>query len=673
VVLTGSLAVLGLHVPTWVSGASPTPRGDRSSEGDSGDSQLQRTTTGARPVRFTNASPATEFPGLGSSETYGATTYFWTPGEPVLAVGPNDILQTVNEAAAVYDKTGKKLAEFDFGTFWPGGTVNNPVQCTDPRALYLASVDRFAISCSSASMLFAISQTSDPTGAWYKYAAPNSSFLDQDKIEATADKFLIAGNTSTNEQIYVYNLSDVVNGVANPARVLKTAKKSNIYEAAAEQTATSAAYFVSSYPGNQLYLATINGTPAGNNVTLTETLIKSTDYPAPQEPAVPGGHIGGGVLDGRVYDAVYETETSDNKPVIQYSSARECGTRVCVTSSRIDLSGAKPVLAYDQLVGEPGYDDSYGAVGLDGAGNVFEAFTQTNSGQTPSAALAGPGFVVTLQPSAAGTNACSPPNNPPCDERWGDYFGTAIDPSDPTSVWVTATYQGTSGGYGYGTVIARVSTTTFALPTVTTGSASKITAGGATLSGTVDPNGVATTSHIDYGLTSGYDSSTVETSAGSGSSAVPVSAKLTGLQENSVYHYRVVATTVTGSSVGPDKTFRIAGPKITSVTFTGTAAAPTVTITGHNFGTEPTGSPAGCGATGDNFGTSLWFDEITASWAAGEGGDCIALLVNSYSPTRIVYQFGSFYDTNGLAPANSGDQYQVTVMGNTFNGTVTYS
>ena len=137
-------------------------------------------------------------------------------------------------------------------------------------------------------MRFAISQTSDPTGAWYKYAAPNTSFLDQDKIEATSDKLVIAGNTSTNEQIYVYNLSDVVGGVATPTVVHLVASKSNIYEAAVQQTPTSNAYLVSSYPGNALYLATITGTPAAANVKLTETKIASTDYPAPQEPAVPG-------------------------------------------------------------------------------------------------------------------------------------------------------------------------------------------------------------------------------------------------------------------------------------------------------------------------------------------------------------------------------------------------
>ena len=197
-------------------------------------------TSAAQPFTRT-ASGVTEFPGLGPSETYGAITDFWTPGEPVVAVGPTDIVQTVNEAAAVYTKTGTKLAELDFGTFW-GGTVSNPTQCTDPRALYMAGVDRFAISCSSNSMLFAISATADPTGAWYRYSAPNTSFLDQDKIEATTDKFIIAGNTSTSETIYVYNLSDVVNHVSpKPKPVMKTGTRSNVYQAVVQQTPTRTA------------------------------------------------------------------------------------------------------------------------------------------------------------------------------------------------------------------------------------------------------------------------------------------------------------------------------------------------------------------------------------------------------------------------------------------------
>ncbi len=113
-------------------------------------------------------------------------------------------------------------------------------------------------------------------------------------------------------------------------------------------------------------------------------------------------------------------------------------------------------------------------------------------------------------------------------------------------------------------------------------------------------------------------------------------------------------------------------PTVNSVNFTGTAADPTVTITGSNLGTEPPGSPAGCGTTGDNFpGSSLTFNDTTGGWGAGTGGDCIGLVVSSFSRSQIVYQFGSGYNTYGTA--NSGDAFNVTVQGATYSGTVTYS
>ncbi len=115
-----------------------------------------------------------------------------------------------------------------------------------------------------------------------------------------------------------------------------------------------------------------------------------------------------------------------------------------------------------------------------------------------------------------------------------------------------------------------------------------------------------------------------------------------------------------------------APPTINSVSFTGTASAPTVTISGSNLGAEPVGSPAGCSTTGDNFpGASLTFNDTTGSWGAGTGGDCIGLVVSSYSSSQVVYQFGSGYNVYGTA--NSGDAFNVTVQGATYTGTVVYT
>ena len=76
-----------------------------------------------------------------------------------------------------------------------------------------------------------------------------------------------------------------------------------------------------------------------------------------------------------------------------------------------------------------------------------------------------------------------------------------------------------------------------------------------TLSGTVNPNGGATTYQFQWGPTSTYGNTTAATSAGSGSSAVAASATITGLTAGTIYHYRLTATNSGGTSYGADATF----------------------------------------------------------------------------------------------------------------------
>jgi len=95
----------------------------------------------------------------------------------------------------------------------------------------------------------------------------------------------------------------------------------------------------------------------------------------------------------------------------------------------------------------------------------------------------------------------------------------------------------------------------FPEPTVTTGSATSVTAVSVTLNGTVNPNGGSTDYHFEYGTTTSYGSTTTSTSAGSETSEISVDASLTGLYPNTTYHYRVVATNSTGTSYGDDENF----------------------------------------------------------------------------------------------------------------------
>jgi hypothetical protein len=96
-------------------------------------------------------------------------------------------------------------------------------------------------------------------------------------------------------------------------------------------------------------------------------------------------------------------------------------------------------------------------------------------------------------------------------------------------------------------------------PTATTGPAQSVTTSSATVTGTVNPNGQSTTFSFQFGTTTGYGLQTSATSAGSGATDQDVSASLTGLRPGTTYHYRVIATNATGTTVGGDRTFTTPG------------------------------------------------------------------------------------------------------------------
>ncbi len=77
----------------------------------------------------------------------------------------------------------------------------------------------------------------------------------------------------------------------------------------------------------------------------------------------------------------------------------------------------------------------------------------------------------------------------------------------------------------------------------------------ATLDATIDPGGLATKYHVEYGTSTSYGASTPEEDIGSANQGVGVRVDLTGLQPGMQYHLRVVATNVLGAIDGPDVTF----------------------------------------------------------------------------------------------------------------------
>lgn len=91
------------------------------------------------------------------------------------------------------------------------------------------------------------------------------------------------------------------------------------------------------------------------------------------------------------------------------------------------------------------------------------------------------------------------------------------------------------------------------LPQAITGDASDITADAANLNGSVVTHGQATDFFFQYGTTDAYGSTT-PTDSGTANSAV--TAVISGLSEDTVYHFRLVASNAQGTSHGADQTFQ---------------------------------------------------------------------------------------------------------------------
>jgi hypothetical protein len=205
---------------------------------------------------------------------------------------------------------------------------------------------------------------------------------------------------------------------------------------------------------------------------------------------------------------------------------------------------------------------------------------------------------------------------------YGKKTATKNAGSGTTNVQVAAALTGLSPGtsYHYRLVAANLGGTTrgsdgiFATssaPAVVTGSATSVTVTSATLNGTVDPNGRATTWYFEYGTSTSYGSTTPAKSAGSGTTAASVSTPVSNLMLGRVYHYRLVATSDAGTSRGTDRTFSTAGAP-TAVT--GSASALT-TRSAKLSGTVTTNGQATTWYF--EYGTSTGYGSKTAAKSAG--------------------------------------------------------
>jgi hypothetical protein len=152
--------------------------------------------------------PNANFEGLSNQDNFSLYGGRVNPPDVVGAVGPNHYVQMINLAYAVYDKQGNRLVgPAKIGDLWAGFAIEDCTDASgDPVVLYDRFADRWLLSqftTRGAPKYYncvAISQTNDPTGAYYRYAFPTQEdthipgtyyFPDYPKYSVWKDSYIL--------------------------------------------------------------------------------------------------------------------------------------------------------------------------------------------------------------------------------------------------------------------------------------------------------------------------------------------------------------------------------------------------------------------------------------------------------------------------------------------------
>jgi len=569
---------------------------------------------GSKSPAITN--PIVNFNGTGNNANSGRVT----PPDPNGDVGPNHYVQIVNCELQVFSKTGTSLyGPVATSTLWSGfsgaWTGHND---GDAVVLYDEQADRwliaqFAIDCGTYPSyteyeLVAISVSGDPTGSYNRYAFQFDYMPDYPKFGIWQDGYYMAVNrfnTNTGSSPFIGAAACVLNRTKMLAgdgsatmQYFKTetlggsgsATGSYCYSMlpsdcdgtwASSGTPNYFTYLSDNTegPANELRVWSLHAdwtTPANSSFTYVTnlpvsayTMLGTGTGVVPQQGTT---NKVDGLGDRLMYRNQYRNFSS-------YESFLTCHSVSVNSVSGVRwyeyrrTGGTWSVYQQSTYAPSDGKWRWLGSVAMNSSGDIGMAYTVSGSSTYPSIYFTGrraadplntmsqpEGIIQTGTASITGAT------------RWGDYAEMSVDPSDNTTFWTTNEYIGTFGGtWPWATKIASFKWSN--QPAVTTTDATAVTPTSATLNGIINSNGLASTYYFEWGTTASYGTNTTTTSAGSGSSAIPVNTSITGLTGGITYHFRLDGVNSDGTTNGNDMTFT---PGVAVVT---TTAATAITIT----------------------------------------------------------------------------------------------
>jgi hypothetical protein len=447
--------------------------------------------------------PSLSFIGLDDIPRVG-TSSITIPPDVDGAVGPNHVVETLNNNYRFFNRTtGAVLSTISITSFWtPAGGSGY----FDPKILYdpftqrwIATAVSNAASASSA-VLLGVSQSSDPTGAWYLYRVLGDSTgvnwadfpcigYNKNWIAINLNMFTNAANAGAGAKCLIVDYPQARAGVfvARYATGTGFCSAPVITESSTEATLYAPTHLSSA--SGTYRLDTITGTPSLPVYTVGTTRSRGLTWAQPSGNILPqAAPLSGTSVCGATpcklatQDAQIRTSPVMRNGQIWYSQtvglpATGGIQRTVVQWTKLDattgnvLDGGR-IEDPTATATNGGFWYSYSSIAVNDAGDAIIAMSRFSSATYPSAA-----YAYRKASDVAGTfrdplvyKAGDDYYNKDFGSgrnRWGDYVRALQDPNDANAFWVVSQYakartgtdDGTTGGNSskWGTWWARVS------------------------------------------------------------------------------------------------------------------------------------------------------------------------------------------------------------------------
>ncbi|MFZ4569787.1 MAG: BACON domain-containing protein [Bacteroidales bacterium] len=529
-------------------------------------------------------------------------------------VGTDKYIQVVNSNFAVYSKAGAVvMGPLALHTIWQG--IPYPWSGRDdgdPIVLYDQAAQRwlisqFALPTGQQAILVAISQTSDPTGSWYRYVFNFTTTMpDYPKFGVWPDGYYVSFNQFNGSSgVGACALDRAKMLIGDPTALLQYKNLTGLdpdnmlpsdWDGATAPPAGEPNYFtyfndwtVPSAPTLKIWSFHADWTtPANTTFALTSTLtpaaFSSFFCSDPRGRCLPQPNTTSkleSLSDRLMYRLQYRNFGSYQAMVTNHTVNVDGAGHAGIRWYELRNTGAAGWSIFQQGTYAPDLPNRWmGSAAMNALGDIALGYTVANASIVyPSIRYTGrhaadpPGqMTISEQTLIAGTGSQTYAGV----GRWGDYSMMSVDPSDDLTFWFTTEYVQTSGDFNWQT---RVGSFRFSdNPTLNTLDATAITPATATLNGTIIPNGLNSTYNFEWGNTTAYGSNTPVTSAGSGTANVDVNATLTGLSGGTTCHFRLTGVNSAGNTNANDMFFTPGGAILT--TTEATAITPTTATSG---------------------------------------------------------------------------------------------